>query len=109
MDIEQTVKDLEKLKKKLRCISTSEYFFQNVMSYFTGEKISGCQAGLKWIQVTPDGMIKRCSEMKPEFHFSQYHMDTQSQFLATDCSLCFMSCRTEINAPLSISRIREIL
>ncbi|MBI2027460.1 MAG: radical SAM protein [Deltaproteobacteria bacterium] len=107
--LEQAVQKLRGLKKKLRCISTSDYFFQNVVPYFKGEKIGGCQAGLKWIQVTPDGMIKRCSEMKPEFHFSQFQQDFKSRFTSTDCTLCLMSCRTEIHAPLNLMRMKEIL
>lgn len=106
---EAVVQELKLLKKKLRNISTSGLFFENIVPYFKGLEISDCKAGLAWIQVTPEGYVKRCSEMPPVFHHTEYGQDKNKKFKPTDCKVCWMSCRAEVEAPMTIERMRDLI
>jgi len=111
-DIEKLRKvalELKRLKRKLKNISTSDYFFDRVVSYFKGEEIPQCQAGIKWIQVSPEGYVKRCSEMPGVYHHSDYGLSEDQQFKETDCTTCWFSCRAEVQAPISLNRMRDLV
>ncbi len=99
--------ELKKIKKKLKHISTGDYFFDHVASYFEGDEIPHCEAGIKWIQVSPEGYVKRCSEMPGLYHHTEFY--DKHQFEPTDCTLCWFSCRAEIQAPMKLSRVRDLV
>ena len=105
--LKQVSTELKKIKKKLRHISTGDYFFDNVVSYFQGNEIPHCEAGIKWIQVSPEGYVKRCSEMPALYHHTEFY--DKYQFEPTDCTTCWFSCRAEIQAPMKLSRVRDLV
>lgn len=102
--LENVITELLRLKRELRCIRNSDFYLRKIPVYFSS-RVPGCQAGLKWLQVTPDGHIKRCSEFPVEAHWTEYHSDT---FRPTDCTACWFSCRGEAEAPLTPARILEL-
>jgi len=106
--LESILKELKVLKRKLKNMTTSDYFFDNLPSYFRGEAILKCQAGLSWVQVTPEGRVKRCSEKKPVFDHKDYGLG-ENFFEPTQCTECWMSCRAEIGAPMNMGRVRDLL
>lgn len=105
--LKQVAGELKKIKKKLKHISTGDYFFDRVAAYFEGDEIPNCEAGIKWIQVSPEGFVKRCSEMPGLYHHTEFY--DKYQFEPTDCTSCWFSCRAEIQAPMKLSRVRDLV
>lgn len=104
--LKSLIEDLIDHKRRSKTIKTSNYYLRNVLKYFIGHKIDGCLAGIKWILVTPDAKIKRCSEKEPEADVTSYNDKT---FNKTTCNLCWFSCRGEAQCPLTIERIRDYI
>jgi MoaA/NifB/PqqE/SkfB family radical SAM enzyme len=102
--IEIAIDNLIKMEKSLANILNSEFYLKNIPAFFLTGKINGCQAGLKWVQVTPEGDIKRCSEFPIACNWKDYNRDT---FKATDCGKCWFACRGESQAPFQLSRLRK--
>jgi MoaA/NifB/PqqE/SkfB family radical SAM enzyme len=112
---EDEIKIIEKLidyvinfKKinKEKVIKSSNYYLRNIVDYFKGQKIPGCTAGRKWILITPDAKIKRCSEKKAIGTVETYNNKT---FNKTKCMDCWFSCRGEAQCPVSIERIKDLI
>ena len=54
---------------------------------------------------TPDGYIKRCSEMPAVCHYTDYKND---YFTKTDCTTCWFGCRGETQAPV-LAKAKELI
>lgn len=102
--LDRLIEDLIRLKRVSKNIRNSDFYLRNIPVYFR-QRVSGCQAGVKWLQITPDGHMKRCSEFPVEAHWTEYTPDT---FKPTDCTACWFSCRGEAEAPMTVSRILEL-
>lgn len=101
------IKELKGLKKTLRNIRNSDYYLDFIPEYFKNGGIPGCQAGHKWVQITPDGQLQPCSELKPICHFSEYDPKKVGPI---DCTKCWFACRGEAQAnPLKWQRLRELM
>jgi len=96
---------LEKKQMNRRLIKSSRYYLKNVGSYFVGEEIPNCKAGIHWVLVTPDGKMKRCSEFSSETDVDSY---TLSSFKPTSCTRCWFSCRGEAQCPINYERVKEL-
>jgi len=103
-DAKNTISKLVDLKKSSHNILNSEFYLKSVPIFFEKQFITGCQAGLKWVQVTPEGDIKRCSEHPVKCHWNEYSRQT---FQATQCGRCWFACRGESQAPFQWSRLRK--
>lgn len=102
--VKNSIINIIDLKKSCGNILNSEYYLKNIPLYFEKKGINGCQAGMKWVQVTPDGYIKRCSEHRVKCHWMEYDRHT---FDATDCDRCWFACRGESQAPFQWSRLSK--
>lgn len=107
-EIEELIEYLINFKKtdKNKTIKSSNYYLKNTLNYFRGIKIPGCTAGKKWILITPDMQVKRCSEEKPKTSVQEY---TNKTFNHTKCTDCWFSCRGEAQAPIDLDRIRDLI
>ena len=99
-----TIMNLVDLKKSYDNILNSEFYLRNIPLFFENKSIGGCQAGLKWVQITPEGDIKRCSEHLAKCHWNEYNHHT---FRATECTRCWFACRGESQAPFQWSRLKK--
>jgi MoaA/NifB/PqqE/SkfB family radical SAM enzyme len=99
------IEELKELKKTPGNITTSDSYLERIPEFFEKRHIAGCTAGLNWIQVTPDGMIKRCSDHPVAAHFSEWH---EGLFEPTDCGSCWYSCRGAAQEPWSLKRFIEM-
>lgn len=107
VEVERVVKELMRLKRKLKNIKSSDYYLSRVPEYFRGGQVKQCKAGQSFVQVTPDGYLQHCSEMPRVMKFDEYK---PGQFPKTGCTKCWYSCRGETEAPhLSPGRLVEIL
>ena len=93
-------------KRRFGNVRSSVYYLERVPEYFEGARITGCPAGRAWVQVTPEGMIKPCSELEPVCRWDEYD---PSLFGRVGCTRCWYSCRGEAQAPLDWRRYKEFL
>ncbi len=105
--LEEIISELIALKKEHGHILASEYYLREIPRYFREGHMDDCQAGLNFVQITPDGMIKRCSEMDEMCHWTEYNPDEIEK--PNPCNVCWLSCRGETETPISPSRLLEFV
>ncbi len=97
---------IERRRRWKGTILSSEYYLNEIPSYFERGGVPECTAGIEHLQITPSGHIKRCSEMPVVAHWSEYSPDL---FQKTKCEACWFSCRGETQAPPSVKRALEYM
>ncbi len=99
------ISEIKRLKDELGNVITSDYYLDRVPVFFERGGVPGCTAGLNWVQVTPDGMIKRCSDHPVKCHYTEWK---KGLFSPTDCDKCWYSCRGAAQEPWTFFRfLRE--
>jgi len=106
LKLRSVLEELLVLRKSQGNIVTSEYYLKKIPQYFEQGYMADCRAGLNFIQMTPDGYIKRCSEMPVMFHWSDYH---PNKVPPNPCTACWLSCRGETETPISPKRLWELI
>jgi MoaA/NifB/PqqE/SkfB family radical SAM enzyme len=99
------IEELKDVKRTLGNLTSSYSYLEKIPEFFEKKSIPGCTAGLNWVQVTPDGMIKRCSDHPVAVHFSQWQ---EGFFRPTDCGRCWYSCRGAAQEPWTLERFLEM-
>lgn len=103
----QIVDEVKKLKSKYKHIKSSDYYLNGIPQYFRNGGMPNCRAGYRWVQVTPDGYVKKCSELPSFCHYSEYD---QKNMTPAECTKCWYSCRGEAEAhPLKPKRMIELI
>jgi len=103
--LENVIEELKDLRRTLGNLTSSPSYLERIPEFFESKSVPGCTAGLNWVQVTPDGMIKRCSDQPIAIHFSQWR---DRFFDATDCGRCWYSCRGAAQEPWTLERFIEM-
>lgn len=103
--LKKIVAKLIQYKSSLGNITNSTYYLKRIPAYFERGKINGCLAGQRWLQVTPDGYLKPCSELPVIGYFEDFPLPTKK----VSCQSCWYSCRGEAQAPISLRRLAEIM
>lgn len=101
-----TVRLIKEAKRRHRITRSSDYYLDRVEEYFAGASIPGCEAGIRWLQVTPAGDIKPCSELPAVGDWRDYD---PRRARPVDCTSCWYSCRGEAQAPVSWGRVRDLV
>ena len=101
------IQEMIRFKRTFKTIRSSDYFLSLMPRYYKHEQIEGCPAGLRWIQITPEGWYKPCSELPPVVFWNVY--DHKKSFEPQECTLCWYGCRGEAQTPIGLSRIREFI
>jgi MoaA/NifB/PqqE/SkfB family radical SAM enzyme len=101
-----TVRLIKEAKRRHRITRSSDYYLDRVEEYFAGASIPGCEAGIRWAQVTPAGGIKPCSELPVVGDWREYD---PRRARPVSCTSCWYSCRGEAQAPLNWRRVRDLL
>ncbi len=96
---------LIQLKRELKNVMTSDYFFETLPEFYEKRKIDGCEAGKIMIHVTPKGMVQPCAELPPIAHYSEF---LPGNYAGPNCGSCFDACRAEPQAPITLRRIGEL-
>ena len=103
--IDKMVADLLAFKRKRRGIITnSDYYIEQIPRYVRGEMKEPCQAGIRTIHIDPTGHVKRCPDFPVDFHWTEY-----KEYQEIDCNACYYACRGEAQAPLQLSRVRDVM
>ncbi len=103
--LENILGEVLDLKKSLGTVTTGEYYLRGIPEFCRTGSVTGCTAGLNWVQVTPDGMVKRCSDRPVACEFTQWE---KGFFGPTRCSSCWYSCRGAAQEPMTFKRFAEM-
>lgn len=91
------LKELKRIKRRTRLIKNSDYYLDMVPQYVTRGGIPNCKAGVRWIQVAPDGYLQPCSDLPRYCHFTEY---SRKDVPPISCTKCWYACRGEAEANL---------
>ena len=91
-------------RRNRRVITNSDYYLEQIPRYVRGEMTEDCRSGIRTIHVDPTGHVKRCPDFPTDFHWRDFR-----KYDPVSCNDCFYACRGEAQAPLRLSRIRDIM
>jgi MoaA/NifB/PqqE/SkfB family radical SAM enzyme len=103
--VEEVIAGLLAFKRKRRGVITStDYYLAQIPRYLRGEMREPCQSGIRTIHIDPTGQVKRCPDFPSDFHWSEFR-----EYKPIDCNACYYACRGEAQAPLTLSRIKDVM
>jgi len=104
-ELEDAIDALLAFKRKNRgVITNSDYYLEQIPRYVRGEITEPCRSGMRTIHIDPLGMVKRCPDFPPDFHWTEFR-----KYDPIDCNACYYACRGEAQAPLRLSRVKDIM
>jgi len=99
------VRQLLAFKRRRRgVITNSDYYLEQIPRYLRGEMREPCRSGIRTIHIDPMGRVKRCPDFPTDFHWRDFRT-----YKPVDCNACYYACRGEAQAPLRLSRIRDVM
>jgi MoaA/NifB/PqqE/SkfB family radical SAM enzyme len=102
---EDVVRQLLAFKRRRRgVITNSDYYLEQIPRYLRGEMTEPCRSGIRTIHIDPTGHVKRCPDFPTDFHWRDYRA-----YQPVSCNACYYACRGEAQAPLRLSRIRDVM
>ncbi|MEO6864121.1 MAG: radical SAM protein [Gemmatimonadaceae bacterium] len=103
--LEEVIAELLAFKRKRRGIITnSDYYLEQIPRYVRGETPEPCRSGIRTIHLDPAGYVKRCPDFPVDFHWRDFR-----KYEPVNCNACYYACRGEAQAPLRLSRIRDVM
>jgi len=104
-ELDTVVSELLARKRRRRgVITNSDYYLEQIPRYVRGELREPCRSGIRTIHIDPAGYVKRCPDFPTDFHWRDYR-----SYTPVDCNACYYACRGEAQAPLRLSRIRDVM
>jgi MoaA/NifB/PqqE/SkfB family radical SAM enzyme len=104
-EVEAVVAEVLAFKRKNRkVITNSDYYLEQIPRYVRGEMREPCRSGIRTIHLDPTGHVKRCPDFPTDYHWRDF-----KKYTPVDCNACYYACRGEAQAPLRLSRIRDIM
>ena len=104
-ELAEVVRQLLEFKRKRRgVITNSDYYLEQIPRYARGEMSEPCRSGIRTIHIDPTGQVKRCPDFPTDFHWRDFQ-----QYKPVNCNACYYACRGEAQAPLRLSRIRDVM
>jgi MoaA/NifB/PqqE/SkfB family radical SAM enzyme len=85
-------------------IVNSDHYLRELPRWFRGDAMAPCRSGVRTIHVSPAGQVRRCPDFPDDFHWTQF-----ARYEPTRCNACFYACRGEAQAPLTLSRVRDVM
>lgn len=85
-------------------ITNSDHYLEQIPRYVSGEMREPCHSGIRTIHVDPLGHVRRCPDFPVDFHWTNFQ-----KYEPINCNACFYACRGEAQAPLRLSRIRDVI
>lgn len=103
--LDEAIAGLLAFKRRRRGIITnSDYYLEQIPRYVRGMTTEPCRSGIRTIHVDPSGYVKRCPDFPVDFHWRDFR-----KYRPVDCNACYYACRGEAQAPLRLSRIRDVM
>jgi MoaA/NifB/PqqE/SkfB family radical SAM enzyme len=91
-------------RRNRRVITNTDYYLEQIPRYVRGEMTEPCRSGIRTIHIDPTGRVKRCPDFPTDFHWQDFQT-----YKPVQCNDCYYACRGEAQAPLTISRIRDLM
>ena len=82
----------------------SDVYLEQIPKWVRGEITEPCRSGQRTIHIDPMGHVKRCPDFPTDFHWRDYRA-----YEPINCNACFYACRGEAQAPLRLSRVRDVM
>ena len=99
------IRQLMAFKRRRRgVITNSDHYLAQIPRYVRGELREPCRSGIRTIHIDPMGYVKRCPDFPTDFHWREFRT-----YKPIDCNACFYACRGEAQAPLRLSRLRDVM
>lgn len=103
--LDDVIAQLLAYKRRRRgVITNSDYYLEQIPRYVRGETTEPCRSGIRTIHIDPAGYVKRCPDFPTDFHWRDFR-----QYEPIACNACYYACRGEAQAPLRLSRIRDVM
>ena len=104
-ELAAVVQELLAFKRRRRgVITNSDYYLEQIPRYVRGELKEPCRSGIRTIHIDPTGHVKRCPDFPTDFHWTEF-----KQYEPVNCNACYYACRGEAQAPLRLSRVRDVM
>ena len=104
-ELDAVIAELLAFKRRKRgVITNSDYYLEQIPRYVRGQVTEPCQSGIRTIHIDPAGQVKRCPDFPTDFHWRDY-----KGYEPVNCNACYYACRGEAQAPLRLSRIRDVM
>jgi MoaA/NifB/PqqE/SkfB family radical SAM enzyme len=101
----EVVDELRACKRRYRgVITNSDHYLEQIPRYLRGELREPCRSGIRTIHIDPSGRVRRCPDFPSDFHWTDYRA-----YEPIDCNRCYYACRGEAEAPLRLSRVRDVM
>jgi MoaA/NifB/PqqE/SkfB family radical SAM enzyme len=95
---------LEYKRRRRGVITNSDAYLEQIPRYLRGELTEPCRSGQRTIHIDPTGRVKRCPDFPTDFHWREFQ-----RYEPIACNDCFYACRGEAQAPLRLSRVRDVM
>jgi MoaA/NifB/PqqE/SkfB family radical SAM enzyme len=103
--VEGVVRELLAFKRRRRgVITNSDYYLEQIPRYLRGEMTEPCRSGIRTIHIDSTGRVKRCPDFPTDFHWTEF-----ARYEPIACNDCYYACRGEAQAPLRLSRVRDVM
>jgi MoaA/NifB/PqqE/SkfB family radical SAM enzyme len=103
--LDDVVRELLAFKRRRRgVITNSDYYLEQMPRYARGGMHEPCRSGIRTIHIDPSGYVKRCPDFPTDFHWRDFE-----RYKPVNCNACYYACRGEAQAPLRISRVRDVM
>lgn len=103
--LDELIAELLAFKRARRgVITNSDYYLEQIPRFVRGEVREPCRSGIRTIHVDPNGYVKRCPDFPTDFHWRDYE-----RYTPVNCNACYYACRGEAQAPLRLSRVRDVM
>lgn len=103
--LDDIVRELLAFKRRRRgVITNSDYYLEQIPRYVRGEMREPCRSGIRTIHIDPAGWVKRCPDFPTDFHWRDF-----KNYKPVNCNACYYACRGEAQAPLRLSRVRDVM
>jgi len=104
-ELDAVIAELLALKRRHRgVIVNSDHYLRRIPRYARGELREPCLSGVRTIHVNPLGQVRRCPDFPNDFHWTRFR-----RYAPIDCNACYYACRGESQAPLTLSRVRDVM
>jgi MoaA/NifB/PqqE/SkfB family radical SAM enzyme len=95
---------LDYKRRRRGVITNSDAYLEQIPRYVRGELTEPCRSGQRTIHLDPTGHVKRCPDFPTDFHWRDF-----KRYEPIACNACFYACRGEAQAPLRLSRVRDVM
>ncbi len=103
--LDDAIRALLDYKRRRRgVITNSDAYLERIPRWARGELAEPCRSGERTIHLDPTGHVKRCPDFPTDFHWREFR-----RYEPIACNACFYACRGEAQAPLRLSRVRDVM